>query len=1779
MAGPLACGDLAASVIAPRGAGGASTSAASPAPGSGRGRGRGGGSGRGRGPTTTPGARSPQSALAAAAAGDPDAPPSIHLAPSLPAWRGVVGLCEDALSPHPLSGRALDALEAIAATRRTGVLRSDLGRQLGVELKNFHFVVNHLTERGAATATPVVARARPGAPTQTTSRLHLPRFAPHLASGQALREGYGWGNEAAGAGGGGAAGAPSSVRDDVSSASAVIARLAAIAPAATPDTDLKAMLGLAKGQAGARAWRRLRCFILGGGYARQVVVSTRCPGGGGGGGPGGGPPRPPTGGPGERLALVSAAPWDGGAALARAMEGGGGGAGEADGEGDAAGATGAGASLVPPACVRAAALVAEAGMDAHFLRVMLAAGDRGIPALELPRLMGLNAKKAAARAGRAAARFGVAQRAAQVGRNVLRVWAAPPSLVASHRATVPPELPPGTGSYLAALAAAVRGTPCDPFASSPDRLPRGAAAAATPTARAAAGAKAVEAPAPPAAPPPPTADPLPALSPTAAADLDALVADARWEADAAPSGGEGPATLPRAKRAVVTTPARGEPPALPPATASDDCLGPLQADRLRRLAAAVDRDGYMPRAGVGRFLRVTDPADAGVASPDRRSIARVVAAALARGCVAPARLVAPYGPSAGGSVAGGAGSGGGRTVAFLVRPGAVPAGPPGARAAGATLPAPGPAFSAAERRAAARAAFFGFRDSLCRARTARAAMPCAASAAEPILIVRTGPDGKGVAAGPGPAAVLPPSPGAATTAAAPPVAPTSDVRVMVANGYVRAACVRAQALHCWAVGEAVKAAAGGGGASTSTTTSSPLLAGGPAPRGVPAEDAVGGWALTLDDLLASLPLRLVCRLAGVKAPLTPAAAGGLAGGRASDAVATAEAVAAAADTPFARLPPSLAAAAEDDRTLPRLDALVHFLRRCGLVRLHTGSTKEAPTLITLVAAPCLAVPADDDSAGGGASEGAAAADDDGAPSAARTFNLVTLAGRAASLPSLTALWAGLRRFNGLDPASAPPLAARAPELLTPPAWRTGGRAGRAAVGELNALLGLAPPPPLPGASRQEAGSGGRGRGGGDRGCGGRGRGRGRGGGRTPSTTRPAPASPAPTHRRRTALGPLTPEARAARLKAARHEAYARTRAAVAGLKARVAAAGEVLVADPAGAALKKQRWAAGEDEALLAIYAGASARDGLGEPPFRTVGVPLPGTAADERQALRRLARLRGHAASAGLIASLDAEIGGARADLGLRVAAPPAKSVAGARVKPRAGSASGGEEGGEEEEEEDVDEPDEDGARAAEGRWADFVCLAASRTDPLAALAAHAEAAGEEAVAALATRRVAVQGLIARLIDAAPLRPKEARQPGAPRRRRWASRGGEVGRPSRPSAPGLDESEGWEDDEEEDEGEVYRRRAVRARRAGPARRAPSPSAACLEEDAGEAALAGRGGGGCGGGRGDDGAPPPACDGSARARKALDPLACAAQDVARVELLLRLRAAPAGGAGAAAAGARAAVDALFGAGAGAAAVAAIAPADRRGGGGPAGFPTALLAALAPPRAPALPDSAFGGAGATAPVPAAAAAAAAAAPGPSPPGAPLPAGWFAAAVGALTAGEARLTADAVPTPAGWDGWALALQPATPPRGVGAGAGPPAPPPPPAEGGAAALALPSGGLRPPWCDAAGLADEALWTALARRALCAVAAAPGLTEARLREAVGPAALSPPGLAALARALVCAGVLVRREVPPPAPACPPSLLTGRAPPGKRRRTGGEAVFFVAAGRVVARVAAPAEV
>lgn len=33
------------------------------------------------------------------------------------------------------------ALEAIARARRTGVLRSDLAKQIGMEAKNFHYVI------------------------------------------------------------------------------------------------------------------------------------------------------------------------------------------------------------------------------------------------------------------------------------------------------------------------------------------------------------------------------------------------------------------------------------------------------------------------------------------------------------------------------------------------------------------------------------------------------------------------------------------------------------------------------------------------------------------------------------------------------------------------------------------------------------------------------------------------------------------------------------------------------------------------------------------------------------------------------------------------------------------------------------------------------------------------------------------------------------------------------------------------------------------------------------------------------------------------------------------------------------------------------------------------------------------------------------------------------------------------------------------------------------------------------------------------------------------------------------------------------------------------------------------------------------------------------------------------------------------------------------------------------------------------------------------------------
>ena len=520
-----------------------------PEGGTGRDSGRGG---RGRAEAAGRGRRGPASdAPPSAASPRASASARLFLVPSLQAWRSAVGLSDDVLSPHALSGVQLEALERVARSRSRGALRSELGRGMGIELKNFHYVCNHLSERGAVSATPALLAPRtPGRPPSSTTRLHLPRFAPEMRPGQALwedGEGDGDGNRGAAAAAAAASeegdepsAAPTSshfggktVRDDHAAVESICSRLAAIGPgAATPDNDLKRMLGLPATQPGNRTWRRLRAAAVSAGYADAVSVRV------------GGAGR-------ARPALVAGKrKWDGGRALllassigvgapgSRSVAGAAGfsaagddgsyggmecedeeedseeGEGERERERDAAERAAyetAAGLIVPPHLLSpspfssaapssdASALApvvasVERGLDSQIACLLSTSGEEGVPLLAVARAFASGTARGRARLAASRARHGVLEISRQRGKSVLRVWLAAPEL----RAEVPPPRPAG-GSFMAALALAASGGGGEGRRQQgqqrqqllpplPPTTPPSAAAAAAPPAAAAAGA-------------------------------------------------------------------------------------------------------------------------------------------------------------------------------------------------------------------------------------------------------------------------------------------------------------------------------------------------------------------------------------------------------------------------------------------------------------------------------------------------------------------------------------------------------------------------------------------------------------------------------------------------------------------------------------------------------------------------------------------------------------------------------------------------------------------------------------------------------------------------------------------------------------------------------------------------------------------------------------------------------------------------------------------------------------------------------------------------------------------------------------------------------------------------------------------------------------------------------------------------------------------------------------------------------------------------------------------
>lgn len=71
------------------------------------------------------------------------------------------------------------SLERIARSRTSGILRSELPKQLGVKQSNFHYVMKQLLSRSLVKATPIkFTRNRTCI---STAALHLTRFAPEIS--------------------------------------------------------------------------------------------------------------------------------------------------------------------------------------------------------------------------------------------------------------------------------------------------------------------------------------------------------------------------------------------------------------------------------------------------------------------------------------------------------------------------------------------------------------------------------------------------------------------------------------------------------------------------------------------------------------------------------------------------------------------------------------------------------------------------------------------------------------------------------------------------------------------------------------------------------------------------------------------------------------------------------------------------------------------------------------------------------------------------------------------------------------------------------------------------------------------------------------------------------------------------------------------------------------------------------------------------------------------------------------------------------------------------------------------------------------------------------------------------------------------------------------------------------------------------------------------------------------------------------------------------------------
>eukprot|EP00210_Caulerpa_lentillifera_P001498 g1436.t1 len=94
----------------------------------------------------------------------------------------VLGVCDALTSRFKLSEKQLETLEEIGKSRKTGCLQSDLARIVGIEHKNFFFIMKQLEGRHLAVRNPIILNRNEAESNQsaTTNIIHLPCFAPDI---------------------------------------------------------------------------------------------------------------------------------------------------------------------------------------------------------------------------------------------------------------------------------------------------------------------------------------------------------------------------------------------------------------------------------------------------------------------------------------------------------------------------------------------------------------------------------------------------------------------------------------------------------------------------------------------------------------------------------------------------------------------------------------------------------------------------------------------------------------------------------------------------------------------------------------------------------------------------------------------------------------------------------------------------------------------------------------------------------------------------------------------------------------------------------------------------------------------------------------------------------------------------------------------------------------------------------------------------------------------------------------------------------------------------------------------------------------------------------------------------------------------------------------------------------------------------------------------------------------------------------------------------------------